>query len=55
YPPGYGHAPPTQYRPQMSQRSAQYPSNVQWQQQQQQQHPPPQQQWQPNAYGNDLN
>ncbi|CAM4762205.1 unnamed protein product [Rotaria magnacalcarata] len=50
YPPGYGHAPPTQYRPQMSQRSAQYPSNVQWQQQQQQQHPPPQQQWQPNAY-----
>ncbi|CAF4715646.1 unnamed protein product [Rotaria sp. Silwood1] len=44
--PGYVHAQQSQYRPPMNQRSAPYPSNVQWQQQQQQQ----QQQWQANAY-----
>ncbi|CAF3195510.1 unnamed protein product [Rotaria sp. Silwood2] len=38
--PGYVHPQQTQYRPPMNQRSAQYPSNVQWQQQQ----------WQANAY-----
>ncbi|CAF4598023.1 unnamed protein product, partial [Rotaria magnacalcarata] len=32
--PTYGH--PQQYRPPLSQRPAQYPPNVQWQQQQQQ-------------------
>ncbi|CAF5081657.1 unnamed protein product, partial [Rotaria magnacalcarata] len=45
--PTYGH--PQQYRPPLSQRPAQYPPNVQWQQQQQQP-PQQQQQWQPNAY-----
>ncbi|CAF1007774.1 unnamed protein product [Rotaria sordida] len=39
--PGYVHSQQSQYRPAMTQRSAQYPSNVQWQQQQQ---------WQTNAY-----
>ncbi|CAF3512088.1 unnamed protein product [Adineta steineri] len=41
--PGYGHSQQVQYRPPMHQRSAQYSSNVPWQQQQQQQ-------WQTNTY-----